>query len=366
MRALVIGGTGPTGPFIVNGLRRRGFAVTILHTGAHEIPEIPDDVEHIHTDPYSEEALRAALEGRSFEVTIATYGRLRRIAAVMIGRTERFISVGGGPAYRGYMNAPLYTPPGLPVPCHEDAPLVSAPEQDGKGFRIMRTEQAVFEHQPHATHFRYPYVYGPYQLVPREWPFVRRILDGRRQLILADGGLTLLTYGYVENLAEAILLAVDRPDAARGQIYNCGDEEVLTIRQVAEIVATELGHEWEIIDMPWSLATPARPLVGQPHTTHRVYDLGKLRHELGYRDVVPAREAVARTARWLVDHPPERGGVEEHVLQDPFDYTAEDALIASWKRALEGLPQVEFTPEPGYTLAYSGPGGRAKEGEFEA
>jgi hypothetical protein len=81
---------------------------------------------------------------------------------------------------------------------------------------------------------------------------------------------------------------------------------------------------------------------------------------------VPAREAVARTARWLAEHPPEPGGVEEHVLQDPFDYAAEDALITGWKKALAGLPDVEFEVEPGYTLAYSGPGGRAPgASEFE-
>ena len=52
MRALVVGGTGPTGPFIVNGLRDRGYGVTIFHRGTHEIPEIPDEVEHIHGDPH--------------------------------------------------------------------------------------------------------------------------------------------------------------------------------------------------------------------------------------------------------------------------------------------------------------------------
>ncbi|GIT68744.1 MAG: hypothetical protein Ct9H300mP26_4310 [Acidimicrobiales bacterium] len=41
-RTLVVGGTGPTGPHIVNGLIHRGFDVSILHTGAHESPEIPE------------------------------------------------------------------------------------------------------------------------------------------------------------------------------------------------------------------------------------------------------------------------------------------------------------------------------------
>ena len=47
--ALVVGGTGPTGPHIVNGLLERGYQVAILHTGAHESDEIPASVEHIHT-----------------------------------------------------------------------------------------------------------------------------------------------------------------------------------------------------------------------------------------------------------------------------------------------------------------------------
>ena len=65
---------GPTGHFIVNGLRRRGYRVAMLHTGRHELPEIPPDVEHIHTDPFDAEALAAALGARRFEVCVASYG----------------------------------------------------------------------------------------------------------------------------------------------------------------------------------------------------------------------------------------------------------------------------------------------------
>ena len=115
MRALVIGGTGPTGHFVVNGLIARGFEVSILHTGNHEVAEIPASVIHIHTNPFDEQALRVALDDSHFDITLAMYGRLRRVAEIMVGRTERFISVGGGPAYRGFMNADMVHPPGLPV-----------------------------------------------------------------------------------------------------------------------------------------------------------------------------------------------------------------------------------------------------------
>ena len=187
-------------------------------------------------------------------------------------------------------------------------------------------------HHPSATHFRYPYVYGPYQLVPREWCVVRRILDRRPFIVLPDDGLTLCHYGYAENLAHALLLAIDRPDASAGQIYNCGDEEVLTLRQVVELIADALSAKLEIVSLPYALAVCARPLVMQHRSTHRVFDLAKLRTQLGYRDVVPAREAVSRTARWLADHPLEPGGVEERILQDPFDYRAEDALVSAWRQ----------------------------------
>jgi nucleoside-diphosphate-sugar epimerase len=354
-RALVVGGTGPTGPFIVDGLRERGYRVAILHRGAHEAPEIPDDVEHIHTDPFSHDALRGALGERCFELAVVTYGRLRMIAKLLVGRVGRLVSVGGAPAYRGFMDPEAFSPPGMPVPVREDAARVSDARESRKGLAIARSEDALLDAHPTATHFRYPYVYGPRQLMPREWCIVRRMRDRRPFVVLPDGGLTLCTFGYAENLAHAILLAVDQPGASAGQVYNCGDEEVLSLRQVVEVIAGALSWQGEIVSLPWSIALPARPLVMQPATTHRVLDLAKLRGELGYRDKVAPREALSRTARWLLANPPRPGGLEETVLQDPFDYEAEDRLVAAWRRAMDGLPDPGFAREPGYTLSYEAP-----------
>lgn len=364
-RVLVIGGTGPTGIPLVRDLVARGATVTILHRGLHERDETPADVEHLHADPYDETSLRDALTGRTFDVTVAMYGRLRRIAEITRAHTGRFVSVGGVPAYLGWMNPWAHHPAGLPTPVSEDAPVVEHPADDEKGFRIARTEEAVFSHHPDAAHFRYPYVYGPYQLAPREWCVVRRILDGRARFVVADDGLTLHHHGYTENLAHALLLAIDQPDAAAGKVFNVGDEEVLSVRQVVEIVATALDHHFEIVSMPHDLALPARPMLAQPLPTHRVMDLTRLRSDLGYRDRVPARVALARTARWLVANPPERGGTEEVVLTDPFDYDAEDRLIDAWAAARGSveLAVAQFVPEPGYGLAYSGPGGRPRSQE---
>jgi nucleoside-diphosphate-sugar epimerase len=357
-QALVVGGTGPTGIPLVRGLVDRGYEVTIAHRGQHERAETPANVVHLHHDPYTDDGLRTVFDGATYDVVVAMYGRLRRIAEFAAGRCEQFVSVGGVPAYRGWMNP--FLAGGVAIPVAEDAPTAGIEDGDEKGYRIVRTEEAVFAHHPGAAHFRYPYVYGPYQLAPREWLIVRRVLDGRDRIIVADEGLTLHHHGYTENLAHALLLAIDRPDAAAGKIFNCGDEEVLSIRHVVEIVAGALDHPLELVSMPYDLALPARPLLTQPQPTHRVLDLTRVRHDLGYHDVVPARRALAHTARWLAEHPCEPGGMEEMVLTDPFDYAAEDALIASWSAARARVDVPAFAVEPGYGLAYSGPGGRER------
>ena len=117
MKALIVGGTGPSGPFLANGLIERGYKVTIFHRGTHEIPEIVPEVAHIHGDPHFRETIEAALGDRTFDVVIATYGRIRFVAEALAGKTPCFIAIGGVPSYRGLADPSANFPPGLKVPC---------------------------------------------------------------------------------------------------------------------------------------------------------------------------------------------------------------------------------------------------------
>jgi nucleoside-diphosphate-sugar epimerase len=333
-----------------------GYDITILHSGNHEVDEV-SGFRHLHGNVFNEDGLRAALRNETFDIAIATYGRLRSIAEVLLGNIGRLLSIGGVPVYRGFFDPSAHNPPGLPIPTLEDAPLATE-DQDRKSYRIGRTEQLLFEMHPTATHFRYPFIYGPRQLAPREWCVVRRILDDRPSIVTPDDGLSIIPYGYSENLAHAVLLAVDQPESSVGEIFNCGDDEKLTIRQVAELITDELGHEWELVGMPAELALPARPLMQCYRSTHRYIDTTKLRVRLGYQDVIPAQQAIRTVARWLVSNPPLRGGYEETALQDPFDYVAEDRLVTWWRSAIAEPPDLGYVELPGYGKSYADPGTR--------
>ena len=259
------------------------------------------------------------------------------------------------------MNAWLHDPPGLPGAGRRGrADRRRRPTEDEKGYRIVRTEEAVFEHHPDATHFRYPYVYGPYQLTPREWIVVRRVLDGRRRIVVADDGLTLHHHGYTENIAHALLLALEQPDAAAGKLFNIADEEVLSVRQVVEIIAAALDHEFEIVSMPYDLAVPARPLLAQP-----LPDPPRARpHPGAQRPRLPRRRPRAGGASPAppAGSPSTRSRAAPRSTRSPIRSTTRPRTVSidAWLAARGHGRRASRRRRTRWGLAYSGPGGRPR------
>lgn len=344
MKTLVIGGTGPTGPYLVNGLLAQGHDVSIMHRGTHDSDLIPRSVERIIGDPHFRETLREALEGRSFDLIIATYGRIRYIAEIAGDYTDRLITVGGAPCYRGLLQPEVLHPTGLQVPIREDAPKVPNEEEFRFGYLVRISEEAVM--QGHAdgrysgTHFRYPVVYGPRQLTPTVWTIMRRMMDKREYIVLPDGGLSLTTRGYSENIAHAVLLAVQQPDIAAGQIYNCGDELQFSLAQWIEVICQAMGGKLEIVSVPDIYAYPARSLMlFNGSSRHQFFDLYKVKSELGYRDIVPPLEALASTVQWYRDNPPVEKPEYKALLAE--NYHLEDAIVPVHRKACEKLAAID-------------------------
>jgi nucleoside-diphosphate-sugar epimerase len=357
MRVLVVGGTGPTGPHIVHGLLTRGHDVAIFHRGAHEPPEL-DDVEHIHGDPHFRESIDDALGSREFDVVVAMYGRLKFVAAALAGRCSQFVAVGGLPVYSGFFPRPDAWP--LPIPVTEMHPVVEHDSEDPAvrfSRRLAEAEETVFAHHAAGTVFRYPTIYGPNTARQGDWSVVRRVRDRRPYMILPDGGHQVHTRCAARNAAAFILAAVDAPEAAAGQAYNCGDPTNWSLRRWAETIVELMGGDLEILSMPREIAIEATttllPLAGTT-ATHCVLSTEKARRELGYRPVVEPLDALTELLEWF-DKQPDFDASSNPSFTDRFDYEKEDALVAAYRSAVdsvtatveqEAAPPVHSMPHP--------------------
>jgi nucleoside-diphosphate-sugar epimerase len=341
--ALLIGGTGPTGPHIVRGLLDRGYEVTVLHRGSHELPEL-NGLEHIHADPHFREALDEALATRSFDLAVVTYGRLRHVADALTGHCGRLVAVSGLPVYPGYHDPDQVWPPGMAVLATEEDAAGPRPATVAES-RAARFSRLIAESEQHvmgrhadgafqAAIVRYPSIYGPRQLYPREWSIIRRVLDKRPCVIVPDAGLTLITRCAAVNAAHFVLTAA-AADAAVGQLFNAADLQQYSVAQWIRLTAAAAGGELELISLPFELAGPGRGLFPVPHTAHNLVSVQKARDLLGYTDAVPAAEALAETVRWYAEHPPDQSVTDRMV--DKFDYAEEDRVIAGYRTATAGL-----------------------------
>ena len=354
--ALVIGGTGPTGPHIVQGLLDRSYDVTILHRGTHEPPDLPE-VPHIHADPHFEETLREALGTTDYDLVLGMYGRAAVVASVLAGRCEDYVSISGVPVYVGYNHPHIADPFGMAIFATEESRLVDTLDVDDDSpialtfaQKILATERKVAAHQPNATIFRYPAIYGPRNIIPWEWSVVKRVLDQRPWMLLPDHGLAIHSRCAAENAAHAILLALDQPAAARGQVFNVADDQQFSLRQWVEIISAAAGRRLPIRSVPSEVAPElldaVMPQAGDI-TPHSLIGTQKLHAVLGYRDLVVPREAIERSARWYVEHPVL--DITPYVaFFDRFEYAREDELVARYERLvttmLEELPGARPAP----------------------
>jgi nucleoside-diphosphate-sugar epimerase len=355
-RALVIGGTGPTGPFVVEGLHDRGYDVTILHGGQHEVEFSVPDVRHIHVDPHFQETLESGIGAETWDLVVAQYGRLRIVANVFKGRTERLVAIGGATALFAGDEDERWGGTGRPTLFPDTSTIYHRElREDGSnklGLRMVEAMQTLFDNHAAgayaATYIGYPLNYGPRTPGPYDWSIVRRVLDGRKAFVVADGGFKIESRIYTENAAHSVLLAVDNPELAAGKRYSVADRYAFTMRQRIEFVSKHLGGELELVDMPFDVAWPCHPL-WRHDREHQLCQSTLIREELGYSDPVPAEQALARAIDWLVEHKPEPGGELERQVGDPFDYAAEDALIERWRKTREALGESESPlPEQGH------------------
>jgi GDP-L-fucose synthase len=121
---------------------------------------------------------------------------------------------------------------------------------------------------------------------------IRKMLAGADEVVLWGDGSPTREFLYVEDAAEAFLLAADRQTGA--EPINIGTGEEISIGELAETIAELTGFGGEIV---WDRSMPN----GQPR---RRLDTNRALELLGFRAATPLREGLGRTIEWYREASP--------------------------------------------------------------
>ncbi len=112
-------------------------------------------------------------------------------------------------------------------------------------------ERAVLAAVPAATIFRPSVVFGPEDAFSNRFAALARVSPF---LPLIGGGMTKLQPVYVGDVATAVADAVDGKTVP-GAIYELGGPEVLTMREVMQIILRAIERQRMLISLPFGLAS---------------------------------------------------------------------------------------------------------------
>jgi UDP-glucose 4-epimerase len=121
-------------------------------------------------------------------------------------------------------------------------------------------------------------------VVPR---FVQQALASERITVYGDGSQSR-SFTYVGDVVRALLALADEPRAA-GEVFNVGNGEEITIRELAERIRTMTASASPIVTVPYDEAYQQ----GFEDMPRRVPDIRKIRALVGYEPRVALHDMLS-------------------------------------------------------------------------
>ncbi|MEV0397552.1 NAD-dependent epimerase/dehydratase family protein [Polymorphospora rubra] len=337
-RALVIGGTGLIGRATAHRLLAAGWRVDVTGRNPANLPAdlAAAGARFVAADRADPAALRTALgTGADLLVDCVCYtARDAELLLPLVGDAGSTVMISSKAVYvdadGNHSNSDA--PPRFAGPVRETQPTLAPGDGDyqtreGYGPNKVAAERVLLDSGAPVTVLRPSKVHGTGAVRPREWVFVKRVLDRRPAVFLANRGEGTDHTTAAANIAALIEVAAARPGR---RILNSADPDAPSARQIARTVASHLDHDWDEV----LLDEDADPALGRhpwPAPYPIVLDITAAL-DLGY---VPAGDFAATVAAeidWLVDAAARGNGVPAGVDTDwfapMFDYPAEDAYLA--------------------------------------
>ena len=318
MKVLVLGGTRFVGLRVCELLVGAGAQVTVLHRGVTGSPVAGTTT--VAGDRSQPDGLAGLGEAR-FDAVLDLSGYFsdwtRQARESLKGRISNYVFVSSGAVYR----------PSAELPWPESTPYGPIPIWGRYGEEKVASEKILFEAYAAGefavTCFRFPFILGPANFADRE-SFVFSRLEAYRPILLPEGGSAINQFVYLDDVARALVTALERPEVAAGQAYNCTYARALTNRGFVELCAEVLDIEARIVPVDEealgvaSATVDLTNLVFPYPAQHYMLDGTKLGRELGVEMRTGHRRMIEEYASWwesASDHTPRRYEREDKALE---------------------------------------------------
>jgi nucleoside-diphosphate-sugar epimerase len=228
-------------------------------------------------------------------------------------------------------------PPAFIGPIRESQPTVrpttTADYRSREGYapNKVAAEEILLDSMYPVTVLRPSKVHGAWSRQPREWVFVKRVLDRRPAVVLAKRGVGVDHPCAAANVAALVEVVATNPGK---RILNSADPDAPSPLEISRAIAAYLGHTWEEVLLadggpygvvgrtPWDAVPPI------------VLDMSAA-IALGYQPAGTYATCVAAEIDWLVAASRDAAiawaipAYDDSYFAALLDYAAEDHFLSS-------------------------------------
>ena len=303
-RVVVTGGAGFLGSVVVQKLAERGCrSIFVPRSKQYDLRE-RDDIVRVYETVKPHIVIHLAATVGGIGANRANPGRFFYDNAIMgiqlieYARrfaVDKFVAVGTVCAY------PKFTP----VPFSEDELWNGYPEETNAPYGVAK-KMLLVQAQGYRAQYGFDAIYllpvnlyGPLDNFDLETSHVipaliRKCVEAkecdRQEIKLWGDGSPTREFLYVEDAAEAIVLATERYDES--EPVNLGSGEEISIRNLVNLVAAEVGFRGGV---RWDLTKPN----GQPR---RCLDTTRAKKVFGFESRTQLQEGIAKTVAWYLEN----------------------------------------------------------------
>ncbi|MBA3662277.1 MAG: NAD-dependent epimerase/dehydratase family protein [Gammaproteobacteria bacterium] len=335
MRVLIIGGNKFIGPYVVQTLHKTGHEIILFNRGQtkHTFPFPVASIQGDRNDlTLFQNQLLAFHPDIVIDMIPYTERNAEQVGNIFHGKVKRVVIISSCDVYQAYdrlwnvttdqlISTPLKEQSALRDNFYPYRKILSAKSGDwGYDYEKILVENTIRSYVDlNSTILRLPMVYGPGDH-SRIYPYLKRIDDARPILLDENKANWRSSRGYVEDMANAVVLAA--LDTRTGnRIYNVAEKEMYSELEWINRIAEITGKRYEIKELPHEKLPEhlQEPLAWEQDLT---LDTQSIRDELNYKELYSSEIALQKSIDWLRTQKP------DNIDDRSFNYDAEDIALA--------------------------------------